>query len=1166
MNITRTRLCILIGLILLTSCLVSTAAESDWGFDSDRGSLTKYAGPGGDVAVPSEIAGVPVRKLETSLLNNNPDIRSVQIPEGVVHIGGSVCAWNKNLGRVQLPNSLLVIEDGCLTSNPLLEELVIPPAVCWVGDGCFGFNDSLRSIAFTGPCPEFRGGCLAAVPDDVVVTVPDDEYDAYQAALTRAGCRLTIQRSGQNAIRPEPVYDTENLVFEAETGTVTGYSGRAVRLDIPETINGAPVKAIGQGAFEKHPTLCYVSLPEGVTTIGEKAFSFLQTLHFVKLPSTLTAIGSKAFEGAYRIGTLVLPDGLTTIGSEAFTYCTVRGEILFPASLQSIGEKAFAECAWLNKLNIPSSVAEIGDNAFEDCGISYIYMDGLTPPKLGANVFIECDSLKDIDLNHKCTKQQAQEMQAYVDALGLSCRVWRNQNPDVSYTAKGTATYTDAPDGTMLFAGYTGEAPNIRPYDVYNDKKVTGISDGALRGNTVVTYFSVPYNDMFSTIGAEAFADSALEQVDLFDSVTSIGAGAFKNCVRLKELTLPESVTSIGSEAFAGCTGLQKVTLLCDPAVLPENAFAGCQIAELRVRDNATDNEIAALSERFGLPWHHPVLRLSQQSTFQTMPFTPTDESLFDFDASTGTITAYKGKEVDVVIPGSIGGVPVTALAYGVFDSAYDYTNTEMMSNRENWLPLRSVVIPETVVSLSDSLFNYCQQLETVVCYAPLETTARNTFNLCRSLKTVVFVNGIRTLDNYAFQDTESLETVYTGRHLDRIGVSAFLRSGITAYTVDADTVDADAFRDCPNLEELRFTAQCKTVTAGTVNNCPNLKTICYEGTDLGFIPNDGIVFGAKNDLTVRVQEGLSEDAMNRARRTLCWAQNNPALNIEPGVWADEANAMPDINALLGASQTTPASLPAGQPATAQPTEIPAAPVPVGDEGAPFFGDWYGISMTEGGQTYTLQELGMAFRLIFHKDGTAQFISPDGEADQDTWTVQDGKARIQSMTLTIREDGTLSMAEDGSEMIFGREKPEAPASEPAPEPAVEPTPEPAVESTAAPTAMPAPSTAASSADYLEKKYVCTSAEVGGYAVQAAMLGGEYSIVFHENGTADFMIAGQPMPPLNWIIKKARNAAGEETDALVVDYLGSAELCFIPTEKGFDLNYFDSMQMKYEHKD
>ena len=62
------------------------------------------------------------------------------------------------------------------------------------------------------------------------------------------------------------------------------------------------------------------------------------------------------------------------------------------------------------------------------------------------------------------------------------------------------------------------------------------------------------------TIEEEAFEGSAFERVVLGDSVTAIGAGAFRNCNRLVWISLPDSLTEIAEDAFEGCIS---VTVEC---------------------------------------------------------------------------------------------------------------------------------------------------------------------------------------------------------------------------------------------------------------------------------------------------------------------------------------------------------------------------------------------------------------------------------------------------------------------------------------------------------------------------------------------------------------------------------------------------------------------------
>lgn len=71
---------------------------------------------------------------------------------------------------------------------------------------------------------------------------------------------------------------------------------------------------------------------------------------------------------------------------------------------------------------------------------------------------------------------------------------------------------------------------------------------------------------------------------------------------------------------------------------------------------------------------------------------------------------------------------------------------------------------------------------------------------------------------------------------------------------------------------------------------------------------------------------------------------------------------------------------------------------------------------------------------------------------------------------------------------------------------------------------------------------------------------EYSIEFHEDGTVDFVIAGTALPTLKWAYGKVP-ANGGEIDGMIFDFSGQP-LNVVPTETGFDVDYFGSMLMHF----
>ena len=1378
----KRRFCLVLCLLMLAVCIPALAESAEWDYDAAYCVLRGYGGAGGDVVVPGEIDGGTVDVIDINVFTGET-ITSLSLPETVLELRSNAITWCPNLVSVSLPQSLVVINRLNFGNCGALAEVTIPAGVRYIGDSSFTFCESLRKITFEGVCPVIDQDCFTVLPEDAVAYVPDDQLEAYAEAFASAGSAVSVQPSGKSAV----VVDNNGYVesefdFDASTGTITRYNGYATYLAIPETIGGAAVKAIGPEAFAHHYYLALLELPEGLEAIGDGAFYNCATLGHVKFPSTLKTIGDNAFYNAYQGSLFELPSA-ETIGDFAFYFAGIKGSVALPDGLTSIGTGAFESCGSLGgTLYLPASLETIGDGAFKgNLLLQYVIVDSPTPPALGEDVFAGCDYLYDIDLYAHGTKQQMLDWQAYVDALGIPCRVWRAQDPTAESPESGAYQYEN-----LMLTEYTGAQPRIHAHLTVSQEPVVGLGDGVFKGSQTIEYFSVAHNDAFTTIGAEAFMDSTLREVDLFDSVTTIGARAFAGCAQLEELTLPESVTEIGEGALDGLTGLKKLVVKCDPAILPasafanlsnltdvtietgaipanlfagsgvttlalgegvteigesafantaltavdlknaatiganafantaltsaeltnataigegafegtalqtvtlnaaasvgERAFANTKLtqlviptdgsfqlsaiegteAEMRLPAGASDEQIAAWNETLGRPWYDPILREGEASKFIKMPFEATPAENFDFDPETGLILAYTGTDVDVVVPREIDGVTVVGFKdYNAFASCQDYTDTETETNQTDWVRLRTLVLPETIKALPDSMLSYCQQLETFVCYAPLENTGKNQFMLCRSLNNVIFVNGVRMIDNYAFDSAGPLDNLYFGAHLDTICSQAFNFANLTSFVADTQNVEYGAFTECQKLTSLHFTGKVKSFSENCIINCPSLAEICFDGCDLTASPM-GLMMNVAPKLTVHVPEGMSEDNLNHAQNCQSWSETPIEITVSTEACAHVPPALPDVAALLSGTQVNAdVGIQTATPAPDAGKEMADIDPALGSTDIPneYQGVWYGVSMEMDGDILPLADLGLDMTVTISKDGMAE-LNMSGEVDIAPCAMVDGVLVVDTMTGTLL-DGALILSDDGVSITLSHEKPEMDVSVSAinenatiddfigvwvlvrvttdgmtlPAEAAEmagdtltiygdtctltlqgmmlddlpcrmesyslrfsilegeasitlledgtlhlesvditlqyeragDVPEapsvPNGETMPAPTAALAPDPSAVTELLIENKYVLTDADVNGYNMTAAMLGNyEYSVLLHQDGTVDFVMAGVDIPGLVWTYGKVPTDAGE-LDGVIIDYYGQP-LYLVPTDSGFDMDYFDSMRMHF----
>ena len=115
-------------------------------------------------------------------------------------------------------------------------------------------------------------------------------------------------------------------------------------------------------------------------------------------------------------------------------------------------------------------------------------------------------------------------------------------------------------DGDGCLVSYTGEYYEVLVIPSWvNGKSVEKLGEGLFQGKPVGTVY---LNEEVKEIGANCFADSTLDYIDIPAGVTYIGDGAFKNCSKLNSMTIGYDEIKFGKDALAG-TGFLHIAVTC---------------------------------------------------------------------------------------------------------------------------------------------------------------------------------------------------------------------------------------------------------------------------------------------------------------------------------------------------------------------------------------------------------------------------------------------------------------------------------------------------------------------------------------------------------------------------------------------------------------------------
>ena len=369
---------------------------------------------------------------------------------------------------------------------------------------------------------------------------------------------------------------------DANRATITGYSGNATALYIPDEIDGHEVVAIGDRAFQNRTDLRTVMIPDSVEKIEFEAFYNCINLKIVDLSSNLTTIGYDVFGNCKSISKIEIPKSLkkfdgtwgrgTNLSYGAFGGCSNLKTVNFEAGSTIVCAALFMGCDGIEEIELSDTITEIGDSAFKNCkNLDRITMNNGIEI-LESSAFEDCFSLTTINIPNTVKAISNSTFQDCTSLTEVHLSSILKEIPASTFSGCKKLTTINFPStlttiGNSAFSGCESLPEAILPSGVEK------IESNAFKNCKALKKAAVP--DTVSSIGSSAFYGcEALTDITLGSKLKKIESQTFYGCIVLPSIVIPYNVTTIGDSAFVNCTKLTQITVPRNTTSIASNAFS----------------------------------------------------------------------------------------------------------------------------------------------------------------------------------------------------------------------------------------------------------------------------------------------------------------------------------------------------------------------------------------------------------------------------------------------------------------------------------------------------------------------------------------------------------------------------------------------------------------
>lgn len=198
----------------------------------------------------------------------------------------------------------------------------------------------------------------------------------------------------------------------------------------------------------------------------------------------------------------------------------------------------------------------------------------------------------------------------------------------------------------------------------------------------------------------------------------------------------------------------------------------------------------------------------------KTVEFTLSNYYFNYFNTNEAKLHSYKGTTANLIMPQTYENLPITQIGENAF---------------KNNVTLETIVLPNTIKTISASAFEGCTSLKSIVLPEGCTIINQKAFKGCTSLTSVTIPSTVEYIYNEAFKNCSLLEEITLPENLDTIGEYAFEGcQTLETVTVPANTTLQNyAFRNCTSLETV--TISKNSYSTAILMGCNNIKNLTVQ-------------------------------------------------------------------------------------------------------------------------------------------------------------------------------------------------------------------------------------------------------------------------------------------------------------------------------------------------